>query len=284
MNGAFGSTGEIPAATATVNRWIIGETAACAKRSMPRWGLPLQRRGQRALCLCLGQGLRLVCGVFQAAAAPGDDAGQGRNAATMAWVIDQCLILLHPIMPFITEELWGTLGKRKMLVHADWPSYGTDLVDPEADREMNWVISLIENIRSARAQMHVPVGLYIPDAGTELDEKGRAAWERNETLIKRLARIDSLTEADKLPQGLHHRRGRGRQLRPAARGCDRRGRGKGAAGKDARQAGQGTGRAARAAEQPKFVESAPEEVVEEARENLRAREDEDGLTAPASSW
>ena len=87
----------------------------------------------------------------------------------MAWVMDQCLILLHPIMPFITEELWGTLGTREtMLVHADWPTYGSDLIDAEADRELNWVIALIEATRSARAQMNVPAGARVPMLATAL--------------------------------------------------------------------------------------------------------------------
>ena len=91
----------------------------------------------------------------------------------MGWVIDQCLILLHPIMPFITEELWSSLGKRSnLLVHQNWPNYNAlDLVDPEADQEMNWVISLIENIRSARQQMHVPAGLKIPLIYQEMTQR-----------------------------------------------------------------------------------------------------------------
>ena len=68
-------------------------------------------------------------------------------------------------MPFITEELWGqtTAKREKMLIHADWPTYRlADHLDEAADRELNWVITLIENIRSARAQMHVPAGLKVP--------------------------------------------------------------------------------------------------------------------------
>ena len=59
----------------------------------------------------------------------------------MAWVLDQCLILLHPLMPFITEALWGQIAARpKLLVHTDWPSYGVELVDPQADAEMGWIV------------------------------------------------------------------------------------------------------------------------------------------------
>ena len=144
--------------------------------------------------------------------------------ATMAWVLDQCLILLHPIMPFITEELWGLTGGLKtaprrrivnaatkrpqgeraprMLIHADWPAYGvSDFLDENADREMNWTIGLIEAVRSARAQVHVPAGLRIPVLQLELDAAGQAAWDRNEMLIKRLARIDSLSKTGKMPKG-----------------------------------------------------------------------------------
>ncbi len=129
-----------------------------------------------------------------------------RPQQVMAWVLDQCLILLHPIMPFITEELWSQTGTRaKMLVHADWPTYSAaDLVDAAADREMNWVIGLIDSVRSARAQMHVPAGLQVPMVLRELDQPGRDAWTRNEALIRKLARIDSLTEVRRLPQGPRH--------------------------------------------------------------------------------
>ena len=116
--------------------------------------------------------------------------------ATMRWVLDQCFLMLHPIMPFITEDLWAMTGTRaKMLVHGDWPDYGAELIDADADREMNWVIPLIEEIRSARSQMGVPVGLKLPMVRVALDDKGRASWARNEAIICRLARIDSLTEA-----------------------------------------------------------------------------------------
>ncbi len=81
--------------------------------------LPLRSGRRRALQVRLGQGLRLVCGIRQT---PVRRPGRGETRKTMAWVLDQSMILLHPFMPFLTEELWSTTGKRaKLLVHTDWP-------------------------------------------------------------------------------------------------------------------------------------------------------------------
>ncbi|MFN6952685.1 MAG: valine--tRNA ligase, partial [Albidovulum sp.] len=161
MNGALRrdvGDGARPAARHTVNRWIIGETAR-ARMALDEALAAFRFNDAANLLYAFVWGK--VCDWYVEFAKPlmdGDHANETR--ATMAWVLDQCLILLHPIMPFITEELWGLTGTRqKLLVHADWPSYGHDLIDEDADREMNWVISLIEEIRSARAQMHVPAGL-----------------------------------------------------------------------------------------------------------------------------
>lgn len=120
----------------------------------------------------------------------------------MRWVIDQCLILLHPIMPFVTEELWGLTGaRRKMCVHADWPDYGPEIADPAADREMGWVIGLIEAVRSARAQLRVPVGLKLPMLALDQTPEAAQAYSRNAALIERLARLDGLHPAASLPRG-----------------------------------------------------------------------------------
>jgi valyl-tRNA synthetase len=131
----------------------------------------------------------------------GDAAGETR--ATMAWALDQILIMLHPIMPFITEELWELSAKTrdKMLVHADWPEYGADLVDAEADAQMNWVIDLIEKVRSVRGEMNVPAGAKVPFLKLSLDAKGEEAWAANEAMILRQARIESLDATDAAPKG-----------------------------------------------------------------------------------
>ncbi|MGR3707050.1 class I tRNA ligase family protein, partial [Sulfitobacter sp.] len=206
-----------------------------------------------------------------------DAAAKAETQATMRWVLDQCMVMLHPIMPFVTEELWGLTGTRaKMVVHADWPTYkAADLVDTEADREMNWVISVIENTRSARAQMRVPAGLYVPMLVNEIDTNGQAAWDANETLIKRLARIDSLTAVDAQPKGTISIAAPGASFGlPLADIIDvdaEKARLEKAKGKLAKELGGLRGRL----NNPKFAASAPDEVVAEAKANLAAREEEE---------
>ena len=189
-----------PAATATANRWIIGEAARV--RVEVDAALAEYRFDHAANALYAFVWGK-VCDWYVEFAKPlFDGPAAAETRATMGWVLDQCMILLHPIMPFITEELWQTTGNRaKMLVHTDWPAYGEDLVDAASMREMTWAISLIEDIRSARAQMHVPVGLKLDMLQLSLDDAGRTAWARNEALIRRLARIESLAEAAQAPKG-----------------------------------------------------------------------------------
>ncbi|MCE8534828.1 valine--tRNA ligase [Ruegeria pomeroyi] len=263
---------------AAVNRWIIGETARV--REEVDAALDSYRFNDAANALYAFVWGK-VCDWYVELSKPllqGEDTeAQAETRATMRWVMDQCLVLLHPIMPFITEELWGLTAERaKMLVHADWPTYkAADLVDDAADREMNWVISVIENTRSARAQMRVPAGLYVPMIVTEIDDHGQAAWDRNEALIKRLARIDSLTKADVMPKGCISIAAPGAAFGlPLAEIIDisaEKERLEKAKGKLAKELGGLRGRL----NNPKFVESAPDEVVEEARENLAAREEEE---------
>ena len=191
-------------ATQTANKWIIGEVAKT--RETVDEALSNYRFNDAANALYAFVWGK-VCDWYVEFSKPlffsEDDEIIAETRKTMAWVMDQCLILLHPIMPFITEELWGSSTPRtNMLIHAEWPSYkAADLVDEIADREMNWVISVIDSIRSARQQMHVPAGLKIPMLQLELDEAGKTAWANNQALNMRMARIDSLSEVNAMPKG-----------------------------------------------------------------------------------
>jgi valyl-tRNA synthetase len=277
MNGATGSGGAVPTPSATVNKWIIGETA----RTRVAVDEALENfRFNDAANTLYAFVWGTVCDWYVEFSKPllmdGDAETKAETQATMAWVIDQCLILLHPIMPFVTEELWGTLGQReKMLIHADWPDYGLDLIDKDAEREMSWVIALIEQVRSVRAQMHVPAGLYVPLLVTELSAPARAAWERNAAMIQRLARIESLSDVASFPKGCATIALEGATFGlPLAEIIDvaeEQARLEKTIAKLSKEINGLRGRLGN----PKFVESAPEEVVEETRETLALREEEE---------
>ncbi|MBZ8117199.1 valine--tRNA ligase [Roseovarius sp. LXJ103] len=278
MNGAAGlpSTG-IPAPEAALNKWIIGETAKV--RMAVDEALEAYRFNDAASALYVFVWGK-VCDWYVEFSKPllldGAEDVKRETQETMSWVIDQCLMLLHPMMPFITEELWGTLGSRDaMLAVSDWPDYGADLVDADADREINWVIALIDAVRSARAQMHVPAGLKIPMVVTDLDAAGRAAWDRNEAMIKRLTRVESLERVERFPKGCATVAVEGGSFGlPLADIIDideEKARLEKTLGKLEKELGGLRGRL----NNPKFVASAPDEVVAEARENLALREEEE---------
>ena len=278
MNDVFDVTADtIPQPQQTLNKWILGETARV--RADIDDALANYRFNDAANALYAFVWGK-VCDWYVEFSKPllqGDDpAAQTETQATMKWVLDQCLILLHPIMPFITEELWQLSGTRpRKLIHADWPEYGAELIDSDADHEMNWVIGLIESVRSARAQMHVPAGLKIPMLVTEIDAAGQQAWDRNQVLIKRLARIDSLSRADAMPKGTITVAAGGASFGlPLADIIDigeEKARLEKTLGKLAKELGGLRGRL----NNPKFAASAPAEVVEETRANLAARQEEE---------
>ncbi len=114
---------------------------------------------------------------------------------TMGWALDQCLIILHPIMPFITEEIWESISSRKeMLVSHDWPKYtARDFQNLDADYEIEWTISLIEQIRSVRSELRVPAGEKLPLIQIKLNSRLLNAIERNKILIEKLARLSSIS-------------------------------------------------------------------------------------------
>ncbi|MFT4619572.1 MAG: valyl-tRNA synthetase [Sulfitobacter sp.] len=279
MNGAYeGDTTRPVACTETVNRWIIGETAKTLE--VINEALTAYRFNDAASAL-YSFVWGTVCDWYVELSKPllldGTDAQKAETRQTMAWVLDQCLLMAHPFMPFITEELWGTLAARtKMLVHGDWPEYtSADLLDREASREMNWVTSLIEAVRSARGEMHVPVGLKVNMMSLDLSAAGQTAWDNNVTMIKRLARIESLTPVDELPKGSVTIAVEGATFcLPLADLIDvdeEKARLEKAMGKLAKDLGGLRGRL----NNPKFVASAPDEVVAENRELLSQKEAEE---------
>jgi len=204
-----------------------------------------------------------------------DETAITETRATYGWALDQCLILLHPIMPFITEELWAKKPRPKMLVHADWPTYAAaDLVDAEADGELNWVISLIQNIRSARVSMGVPGSMKVPMLVTQIDAAGQLAWDRNAELIARRAGVESLTKVETFPKGTASIPARAATLGLPLEGIIDIDAEKARLSKSLEKLNKEIGGLKGRLGNPKFAASAPEEVVAEAQANLNARQEE----------
>ncbi|MSP41775.1 MAG: valine--tRNA ligase [Alphaproteobacteria bacterium] len=145
-------------------------------------------------------------------------AARDETRAMTAWIFDQLLILLHPIMPFVTEELWaltrewgaprgpatpdGYAVASGMLMLAHWPHDLDRLIDPAADQEMDWVVRLISAVRSVRAELNVPAGAKIPLLIKDANEESLNRLEAHEDVIIRLARLASITRtASKPPEG-----------------------------------------------------------------------------------
>ena len=275
----------VPAAKETVNRWIVGETVKTLNEVNIAFD---QFRFNDAAQALYSFVWGTVCDWYVELSKPllnSDDSKiKNETRQTMGWVIDHCLILLHPIMPFITEELWETLSERnEMLVHCDWPEYDSALIDHAADLEMNWVVNLIESIRSARAQLRVPAGLTIPMIFLEMDSEAKQAWENNSEMIQKLARITELTSADEIPKGSIAISAKGASFALPLEGIidveEEKKRLSKSLDKLQKEISALKGRL----QNSKFIESAPEEVILETKENLVLREEEEAKLSSAAS-
>ena len=261
-----------------VNKWILGETARVATDVQQAL---IDYRFNDAANALYAFVWGKVCDWYVELSKPllqGDDTEKAKETRqVMRWVLDQSLILLHPFMPFITEELWQNLGDRDgHLMHADWPDLSIDdLVNADADAELTWVIAIIEATRSARAQMHVPAGAYIPMVVNGMTGEAKAFWAANDVMIKRLARIEDLKEVEPHPKGtvtLGVSGGNfGLPLADVIDIAQEKTRLEKTLGKLEKELGGLRGRL----RNPKFAQSAPAEVVAETQANLAAREEEE---------
>jgi valyl-tRNA synthetase len=134
-----------------------------------------------------------------------DDAAKAETQAMAAWALDEILKLLHPFMPFVTEELWAVLGengpkRESLLCLSAWPKAEKN-VDQKAVSEVSWVIELISEIRSLRSEMNVPPASLLPLTMIGADEETKSRAERYESFIRRMARLSDITFADTPPQG-----------------------------------------------------------------------------------
>ena len=184
---------EAPEATLAVNKWIIGETIQTVQAvdlalADYRFDGAANAIYQFAWSRFCDWYLELIKPVSS-----GDERGaiDDESKAVAGWVLDQILVMLHPFMPFVTEELWSKLGARDYdLIVAKWPIADARAIDPEAGKEIDWLIRLVSEVRSSRTELNVPPGarlaVHLRDASSET----LARFDRLAPAIARLARID----------------------------------------------------------------------------------------------
>ncbi len=191
----------------TVNKWIVGETAKAAAAVTTE--LEARRFNEAAGALYKFV-WNVYCDWYLEFIKPllngEDEAAKLETRRTAAWVLDQILIMLHPFMPFITEELWARLGefgakRRGMLITEAWPTLSSDLIDEGAEAEIDWMVRLIEETRSTRSELNVPAGAKIPLLLIGADQDTEARLERYQDLIDRMARLEYSTSAETAPAG-----------------------------------------------------------------------------------
>jgi len=123
----------------------------------------------------------------------GASVAAAETRAVAGWVLDQILVLLHPFMPFITEELWHALAERDHeLIVAHWPMADARAIDPEASAEVEWLIRLVSEIRAARAELNVPPGARLKLHAADASAETAARLDRQQNVLSRLARLESI--------------------------------------------------------------------------------------------
>ena len=190
-------------ATEALSQWIVHEANQCAhdvKTAMEAY------RFNDASSAIYKFAWNIFCDWHVELAKPiffGDDgAVKTEIRAATAWAFDQLLKLLHPFMPFVTEELWRSITSRDdhlMVTH--WPTFDPALKNDDAAAQINWAIGLITAVRSVRAEMNVPAGAQIVMLQVGDDTNVAAKIDTHQGLIGRLARVEKFGKAADAPKG-----------------------------------------------------------------------------------
>jgi valyl-tRNA synthetase len=196
-----------------------------------------------------------------------DSVAKSETRAAAAWALDQILKLLHPFMPFVTEELWQVTvpGREALLALSAWPQHD-GLDDPAAEAEIGWVIDLVTAIRSARVEMNIPPATSLPlvlaGASSEIASRARH-WAE---FIQRLARVGEISFADVPPKGAVQLVVRGDIAALPLQGVIDLAAERARLAKEMAKCDADIARVEAKLGNPNFVARAPEEVVEEEKE------------------
>ncbi len=191
-NGIGGSASPLPpAASQPVNRWIIGEVRATARAleqaiadfRFDAYADAIYKLVWSRFCDWY---LELIKPLLSEGA---DEAIAAETRAVAGWALDQILVMLHPVMPFLTEELWHRLAERDDLILAQWVASDAIPEDAAASADIDWLIGLISEVRSARTEVNVPPSAKLTYAVEGASPETQARLAANAAVIERLARI-----------------------------------------------------------------------------------------------
>jgi valyl-tRNA synthetase len=276
MNGCALPAGFDPkSAKETLNRWIAHETARTSREVTEaidgfRFNEAANAVYRFVWNIYCDWYLELAKPVF---AGP-DGAAKDETRAMVAWARDEILKLLHPFMPFITEELWAvtTTEKRaQLLTLAQWPTL-EGLDDAAAEAEIGWVVDLVTAVRSLRSEMNVAPATLVPLVlvGASADTEARA--QRWTDVVKRLARLSEISFAPAMPQGAVQLLVRGEVAALPLKGVIDFAAEKTRLEKEVAKADADIKRVDAKLGNANFIANAPEEVVEEQRERREEAE------------
>ncbi len=275
MNGAVLPKGFDPAtAKLRVNRWMLGELAR-ANQAVD--GAIADFRLNDAATALYEFVWGMVCDWYVELTKPilqGEDGpAKDETRAVTAYVLRETAKLMHPVMPFITEEIWDKTGHRAEhgpLIAQPWPV--PPALDPAADAEMGWLVKLISDIRSARAELNVPAGAKLKMLVVGGDGTTAKRLETHRPAIERLARIEGIEPAAIAPKGaLQIVVGEATYALPVTDVIDLKAEGA-RLQKEIKKLADEVGKIDAKLGNAAFVSKAPEEVVEEQRERRTAAE------------
>jgi valyl-tRNA synthetase len=254
-----------------LNRWIVHETAKAGREVTA--GIEAYKFNDAA-----NAAYRFVWNVYcdwyleliKPVLTDPDSPAKTETRAAAAWALDEILKLLHPFMPFVSEELWHVTAdqgpkRHHMLALSAWPQHD-GLDDPEAEGEIGWVIDLINAIRSVRVEMNIPPATQLPLvlAGVVPETAARARkWSE---FVERLARVATISFAEAPPQGAVQLVIRGEVAALPLQGVIDLAAERARLAKEMAKAEADIARVDAKLNNANFVARAPEEVVEEEKE------------------
>src|SRR4051812_41556070 len=270
FNGAGRVAGFDPkSANEVLNRWIAHETAKATREVTAAIE---QYKFNEAADAAYRFVWNVYCDWYVELSKPlltgPDGAAKDETRAMAAWALDEILKLLHPFMPFVTEELWrltAETGPKRdgMLVLAAWPTHD-GLDDPKAEAEIGWLIDLVTAIRSVRAEMNITAAIPLVLVAASAESRARA--ERWSEFVKRLARVADISFAETPPQGSVQLLVRGEVTALPLKGVIDLEAERARLGKEMAKAESDIARVDQKLNNPKFIANADEEVVEGERE------------------